>query len=1610
MSEYGTSSVDSIVSKFHTPELETAYFLHVPEVADGEITPNLRENLDAHLALGHYRTPKTPQIGVMSKGNSTLVQVVTDDMPFLVDSVTGALTALKLGIERVIHPTFAVRRDKQTHELMGINTVRTTAPLSSGDTAALPVISGLVSNPAEAIGVESWISIEVEGTLSEEKQAEIRENLERSLGDVRASVEDWGAMRDRMRSITEEISWYPFASEIDDLEVSTDLLKWLVDDNFTFLGYREYELVTEDGVDALRPVAESGLGLLRRLPDQKVQHLTESGRKKARELKTLVITKANSRSTVHRSVYLDYIGVKSFDADGRVVGERRFIGLFASSAYISSVMNIPLVRDKVKRVLQSSGFARNSHSGKDLLTILETYPRDELFQMSEEELKATANRILALQERRRTSLILRKDVYGRFVSAVIFFPRDRYTTSVRLRVEEELQKAFGGESMDFEARLTESALVRLFYRIRMPRGAKIPPIDERELEVKISRAVRSWQDGVSQVIVENLPGEVAPHTAQLWRDAFPTAYKVDFEVEDALTDIVRFEKLESPDNTGPILSVYHTDANEKGGEPSVRLKLYLDKPSSLTDLLPIFQNLGIDVIDERPFEVSRADDTTFYIYDLGVRVPESIDLDSVTALLEEAYVAVSTGQAESDRLNRLILPHQIGWRDVTILRAYAKYFRQLGVTNTYGFIASAFDSNPTVTKALIQLFHALFDPNLAETERESAVTNAREELSTALQGVPTLDADRLLRRFANVIEATKRTNFYQGHASLSFKIAPHELEEAPFPRPKHEIWVYAPSVEGTHLRFGDVARGGLRWSDRAEDFRTEVLGLVKAQLVKNAVIVPTGAKGGFFAKQLPNPAVDRNAWMEAGKAAYRIFIRSLLDITDNLVTEDGKEVVAAPKNVVRRDGDDTYLVVAADKGTASFSDIANAISLEVGHWLGDAFASGGSVGYDHKAMGITARGAWESVKRHFFELGLDTQTEEFSVAGIGDMSGDVFGNGMLRSQTMKLVAAFDHRHIFLDPNPDPAASFAERERLFNLPRSSWDDYNKELISQGGGVFARDVKSVPISDEVRQVLGLDESVQRMSPPDLLSAILKAPVDLLYNGGVGTYIKSSSETHTNVGDRSNDAIRVDGREIRARVIGEGGNLGMTQLGRIEAALNGVILNTDAIDNSAGVDCSDHEVNIKILVDRMVNVGELSADERADFLMSMTDNVGDLVLENNKAQNVALLNDRFRLKSWSPSFERFLDFLEQHAELDRDLEFLPSNQELEARLLENKTLTSPELSVLLAYSKIQLTKEIAESQLSADPYFEDTLMEYFPAAIGERFGDKVQTHPLRNEIISTVVSNEIINTGGITFAFRAQEETGVSAAIVARSHLAIMDIFDLRGLVQALNELPAGFPLEGWWQMHLTVRRLLDRSTRWFINNLGSGTDIASDVAQFQSTASELRAILPELLQDQDLERVNAFAATAREWGAPEEVAVRFGQLFEEYPLLDIARLASSSGTPARLVAEVYFRFYSKFEADGMLDRITALPREDRWQALARAAMRDDLYSTVIDMTRSTLDREDTPESAEAAINEWLADHEEQLARAKQVFDEVNSLEHDDMASLSVALRVLRSISRK
>jgi len=1575
-----------------------------------------------HRALASDRAPGTVKVEVLDERDASVVYIVTDDMPFLVDSVSAELVHQNRAIRLVTHPMFVVSRARGTNILAGIHKVPSHAGVASGDTATLPSFAHLIADGDNSPHLESWIAVEID-KADDEAKSRLVDGLIKVLGNVRAAVEDWPAMREKALSRAEVLATELAGEHISDIREAEDLLHWMDAGNFTFLGYREYDLIKQDGEDVLVNREGSGLGLLRDGSNHPtVQHLTITGRRKAREKRVLVITKANSRSTVHRAAYLDYIGIKSFDSQGNVNGEQRFIGLFSSAVYTGSVRNIPVVREKVDAVLRHFGFPPDSHSGKDLFAVLETYPRDELFQIETDQLIETAEGILRLQERRRTRLFLRPDIYGRFMSALIFIPRDRYTTAVRRRIEDELTRTFDAVSIDFEARMSESALARLFFRIRLSKDFIIPAdLRSAELEQRLVMAARSWPEGIAQVLRETQPLEAAEHLAAKWSEAFPASYRVDFEVEDALEDIKRFEDFDThykqvgeagglAEECAPGMNVYLPDGALDGQQGDARVKLYMAHPQSLSQILPFFHNLGIEVIDERPFEIETADKRDFFLYDLGLKYPAGVDPLKTADLLTNAFGAATTGASESDLFDRLVLTEGMEWRQIVILRAYAKYLRQMGNTNSFGFIADTLLHNVAVTRALVELFEARFDPSAIDATRPERIAEVHGRLDAALEGVPTLDADRVLRTIANLVDATLRTNYYRGRDFLSLKLDPARITGLPFPRPMFEIWVYSPRVEGVHLRFGKVARGGLRWSDRREDFRTEVLGLVKAQTVKNAVIVPTGAKGGFFPKALPNPAADRGAWIAEGRESYKTFIRGLLDVTDNLVATADGEVVVPPDNVVRHDADDTYLVVAADKGTASFSDTANAISAEYGFWLGDAFASGGSVGYDHKAMAITARGAWESVKRHFSEFDVDTQAEEFTAVGIGDMSGDVFGNGLLRTRHVKLVAAFDHRDIFLDPNPEPGAAFDERQRLYDLPRSSWQDYNKELISEGGGVYSRMLKSIPITEQVRTALGLPDGTVKLSPPELLRAVLLAPADLLYNGGIGTYIKASSESNADVGDKTNDAIRVDGRDLRVKVIGEGGNLGMTQHGRVEAALHGVILNTDAIDNSAGVDCSDHEVNIKIFVDRMVAAGKIDPDERANFLMSMTDEIGHLVLEDNIDQNVLLLNDRQKVVEWSPSYERFMDWLEQHGDLDRAIEALPTNDELHERLQGGQGLTSPELAVLAAYAKMELATALSGSDLADDPWFKRTLRRYFPREVAARFDAELDTHPLRREIIATVVANDMVNLGGITFAFRAMEESSADEVAIAKAFVALHEIFDFESMTKALRELPPSFPTEQWCTVQLDMRRLLDRALRWLVNESSGQRSIEEVISQFKPVVASVGGRLGSYVQGVDAARVQSWYDHAKSFDMPDTLGRQWAELFESFPLLDIAKVSGDIDEPVDDVASVYYALYDRYGVDALLERITALPRNDRWQALARAALRDDLYATTADMTRNVMHSTEGGMSTEDRIAAWEAQNKEQLGRATKMFAEVNELEQDDMASLSVALRLLRSIVRR
>lgn len=1246
----------------------------------------------------------------------SVVEVVTDDMPFLVDSVTNELSRQNRGIHVVIHPQVIVRRDL-TGKLIEV------LAEESAHSKDLP---------HDAL-IESWIHVETDRETDRADLKQITADLLRVLSDVRETVEDWEKMRDAALRIADELPSEPTADDLRDQEVdeARELLRWLSADHFTFLGYREYEL-TEN--DALAAVPGTGLGILRSDPQHSEDEdhpvspsfskLPADARAKAREHKLLVLTKANSRATVHRPSYLDYVGVKKFDTKGNVIGERRFLGLFSSAAYTESVRRVPVVRRKVAEVLEGAGFSPNSHDGRDLLQILETYPRDELFQTPVDQLRSIVTSVLYLQERRRLRLYLRQDEYGRYYSALVYLPRDRYTTAVRLRLIDILKEELGGSSVDFTAWNTESILSRIHFVIRVPAGTVLPHLtdaDTERIEARLVEAARSWSDGFGEALNAEVGEERAAELLRRYANAFPEGYKADHSPRSAVADLVNLEELaRSPKDFA--LSLYEPVG---AGPGERRFKIYRSgEQVSLSAVLPVLQRLGCEVVDERPYELRCSDRTSAWIYDFGLRMPMSSGngdylADDARERFQDAFAAVWQGQAENDGFNSLVLGAGLSWRQAMVLRAYAKYLRQAGSTFSQDYMEDTLHTNVHTTRLLISLFEARMSPGRQRggTELTDALL---EELDGALDQVASLDEDRILRSFLTVIKATLRTNFFQEaaggtqHSYVSMKFDPQAIPDLPAPRPAYEIWVYSPRVEGVHLRFGKVARGGLRWSDRREDFRTEILGLVKAQMVKNTVIVPVGAKGGFVAKQLPDPSVDRDAWLAEGIASYKMFISALLDITDNMVAGE----VVPPADVVRHDEDDTYLVVAADKGTASFSDIANEVAVAYNFWLGDAFASGGSAGYDHKGMGITARGAWESVKRHFRELGHDTQTEDFTVVGVGDMSGDVFGNGMLLSEHIRLIAAFDHRHIVIDPDPDAAVSYAERRRLFELPRSSWADYNKDLLSAGGGIHPRTAKSIPVNAQMRAALGIEAGVTKMTPAELMKAILQSPVDLLWNGGIGTYVKASTESNADVGDKANDAIRVNGEDLRVKVVGEGGNLGLTQLGRIEFDRKGGPegeggkVNTDAIDNSAGVDTSDHEVNIKILLNALVADGDMTVKQRNKLLAEMTDEVGALVLRNNYAQNTALSNAVAQSPSLLHAHQRFMRRLERAGALDRPLEFLPTDRQIRELLNSGRGLSQPELAVLLAYTKITVADELIKTDLPDDPYLRGLLHAYFPS----------------------------------------------------------------------------------------------------------------------------------------------------------------------------------------------------------------------------------------------------------------------------------------------------------
>ncbi|ODU45294.1 MAG: glutamate dehydrogenase [Lysobacteraceae bacterium SCN 69-123] len=1611
--------------------LARRFFGRMPEDELAARSPELWAALVADLLeFMRERRPGAPKLRIFNTQASegwdsahTVVQIVNDDMPFLVDSVSMAVAACELQLHAIIHPVLQVQRDPGGHVL------------------------GLGERGAD----ESVMHLEIDRLAEPEDLRRVQETILNALADVRSCVRDWSPMRERMLATIAAMDARPMPISEEGRREAQEFLRWAADDHFTFLGYREYRRDDSTGEDLLYAVQGTGLGILsgkdatakpRPLKTLAATHMPQSG-----AVGALILTKTNARSSVHRPGYMDYIGVLVFDESGRAVAEHRFLGLYTSSAYASRPWTIPLVRQRYEHVMRESGLAPNSHSGKSLRHILESLPRDELFQSGEDELYQTALGILALQERARARLFLRRDRYGRFYSALIYIPRDRYNTDVRLRTEALLREALHGERLDTNVQMGDSPLAQLHMIVR-PRAGESVEVDVAAVEARLAQIVRNWHDELRDLLVQSHGEERGLKLTQRYGKALPVGYIEQASPEVAAADVEQAAALHGPEDLR--LRLYRS-SRETGSR--LRFKLFrYGSPIVLSDALPMMENMGLRILSEHPFEMEVASES-IYIQDFEVVSGQeqvgfgSLDVEALRGRFEDAFEHIWRGQAESDGFNALILSAGLDWRQVSMLRGYCKYLLQAQAPFSQAYMEATLNRYPLIARVLVEYFHALFDPSrLTESEAErsegatalragllnvagndpgeavlaqiDAVAQARgldsgalvdvcdDALGVLLEGVSSLDEDRILRSFLGVMQATLRTSYFQRPGGrhrdyISFKFDPNAVPELPKPRPYREIFVYGPRVEGVHLRYGPVARGGLRWSDRREDFRTEVLGLVKAQMVKNTVIVPVGAKGGFYAKR-PPVGGDRDAILAEGIACYRLFINGLLDITDNL-NDAG---VIHPQDVVRRDGDDPYLVVAADKGTATFSDIANAISQEHGFWLGDAFASGGSVGYDHKGMGITAKGGWESVKRHFRAMGRDSQGEDFSCVGIGDMSGDVFGNGMLLSKHIRLVAAFDHRHVFLDPNPDAARSYVERERLFKLPRSSWEDYDKSLISAGGGVYARSLKSIPISPQVREVLGLGEGVSALSPNDLLTAILKAPVDLLWNGGIGTYVKASSETHAEVGDRANNAIRVNGNELRCRVVGEGGNLGMTQKGRIEAALNGVLLNTDFIDNSAGVDTSDHEVNIKILLNDAVTRGELSTPDRNVLLAEMTGEVEQLVLNDNYRQNQAIsMMERMSVYRLG-SKQHFIRTLEGQGLLDRQLEYLPSDAEFSERKARGLGLTRPELSILLSYSKIVAFQQLLESDVPEDPYLSKELVRYFPQALQERYAEHMQRHRLRREIIATAVTNSMVNRMGATFLMRMQEDTGRSPAQIAKAYSIAREVLDARGLWADIDALDLAVPESAQIDALLEIWALLRSMTRWLLNRPGDRFDIAEAVGRYHPGIEALRGALPEILSETDRSRFAEACARWQEAGLPQALAQQLATLSMLYSALDVVEVASVHSLPVTDVARVYSGLGEALHLQWLLQKIEELPVEGRWHALARGSMRDEMQQQQGALVAQVL-RHGKGDVGKRLAS-WLGRDDTALKFTLSMFADMRTQLAMDYPTVSVAVRRLAQLA--
>jgi glutamate dehydrogenase len=1553
----------------------------------------------------------------------TIVEVVNDDMPFLVD--TGALTLAEMGvgIHLIIHPIIHVTRDVAGR------------------------LTGLQDKKTDSSSAESVIQYQIDRRTSKSALHEIEQRLLAAFRDVHRAVADWKAMESAAFEAEQLLPEWAASADSGWLEESREFIKWLLDDHFIFLGVRDYRVVRRKGGYELELVPGTGLGILREdaetVTSRPLSTLADVARKRTQKL-PLIITKTNARSTVHRAGYLDYVGVLRFDKQGRTIAERRFLGLYTSSAYNLAAAETPLARVRARNVLEASGLVRGSHAWKSLVHILETLPRDELLQASSRELLDTAIGMLNLQERQRVRLFIRRERYGRFYSCLVYMPRERFNTENREAVQSILKRALKGSRLDYSVKISESALARLHVIVRPRPDAEIK-VDRRALEQKIVEAVRSWTDELQAILVQKLGEEVGLSYAARFGRAFPEAYKEDVSPWVAAFDV---ENAAAVDQGEDMRMSLYRPRKSRGG--IIRFKLFKKQaPIPLSHVLPMLENLGLHIVSERPYELHLPGEERLWIQDFDMipAVKRELDLDVIRDRFQEAFRRALQGETDSDAFNRLIIAAQMDWRQVKVLRAYCKYLLQTGIPFSSSYMSETLALHPEIARLLVELFEAMFDPargaesdhrreqarmqlercfkalvtgklaaddvfleRLDEViaararDRDSQIKALRKAFERALASVSSLDEDRILFAFYQVIGATLRSNYFQAAADgrpkdyISFKIDSQALPDLPLPRPFREIWVYSPRFEGIHLRGGKIARGGLRWSDRREDFRTEVLGLMKAQNVKNTIIVPVGAKGGFVVKRPPVEG-GRDAMLAEGVKCYQGFINGLLDITDNLDIDE----VLPPSAVIRYDEDDPYLVVAADKGTATFSDTANAIAAEHGFWLGDAFASGGSVGYDHKGMGITAKGAWEGVKRHFRELGTDIQKQPFTVVGIGDMSGDVFGNGMLLSRHTRLLAAFNHQHIFLDPNPDEKVSFQERRRLFGKSRSSWTDYDPKRISAGGGVFSRQDKTIPLSPEVRAWLGVEQ--ESMTPNALIRELLKAPVDLLWNGGIGTYVKATSETHADVGDLSNNALRVNGNELRCRVIGEGGNLGLTQRARVEFARAGGRINTDFIDNSAGVDTSDHEVNIKILLNMAMRAGELAAEDRPALMAEMTDEVARMVLRSNYLQTQAIT----MMEEFSPSRlgskQHFIAVLEERGLLNRELEFLPSDEELGERRDRDEGLTRPELAVLLSYAKITLYQELLASDVPEDAWLSDEARNYFPTALRERFAKLLPQHRLKREIIATQVTNSLVNRMGASFALRMHEDTGATPGEVARAYTIAREVFRAREFWSRIEALDNKVSSELQTSAMLAMWRLLRQATRWFLSLQGRKLDIRAMVERLAPGLLTVEKSLRSSMSAEDIQSLEAQMQPYLDGGFPRKLAEQVSMLDRLFPALDVVETAARRRSNVDRIAQVFFGLGDALELKWLRRQVEALDVVGQWHAMSRANLRDELFSQHNRLVECVLQADGRKQDP---VTAWIAGNEQRVRSVQKMLSEMRKQTRMDYPTIAVAVRALQQLA--